>query len=220
MPFRPLGRRRRRRRKRKVAKKKALAYPRPFPATKKRCRLTWSIDKNLTSAAATDILAQIKCNDLFDPDYSNTLGNGQPLHFDTLLTASGPYWKYVVEGWTTIVEVQGHGGTYMVYYGQDLDSNSIDTRAEAQNWQGMQQRLLNTATNPVRIVKKNRLKNAIGYPNMVDPVEWGGQYNSSPSNVVYGNLIIHECTGAASDVQVKVTHHFDCVLYGQRNVAS
>ena len=219
MPFRPLGRRRRRR-KRKVAKRRAVSYPRPFPSTKKRCRLTYSTDVNLTSAAATDILAQIKCNDAYDTDASGLLSNVQPLFFDSLLTSSGPYWKYIVEGWTTIIEVQGHGGTYMVYYGQDLDGNSIDTRAEAQNWQGMQRKLLNTATNPVRIVKKSKLKNAIGYPNQVDPVEWGGQYNSSPSNVVYGNLIIHECTGGASDVQVKFTHHLDCVLYGQRNVGS
>jgi len=89
--------------KRRVTKRRFTTLRRqpdgPFPASK---RITMVYENALTpiSGAAAFLSKSVKYNSLYDFDNgTGDLGNKQPLYFDTLFTASGPYKQYKVHSW-------------------------------------------------------------------------------------------------------------------------
>jgi len=47
------------------------------------------------------VTVQVKPNDMYDYDNTGEAGNKQPLYYDALLSASGPYKQYKTISWKT-----------------------------------------------------------------------------------------------------------------------
>ncbi len=101
------------------------------------------------SGAANVITAILKPNCAFDFDQSGDFGNKQPLYYDTLLTASGPYRQYKVISWKTTYYFINNTSTTPVdiFVSPPVaDSTEIDSLAEADNFPGVKRLRLTGST--------------------------------------------------------------------------
>jgi len=91
----------------KIAPSKTTLSLAPGPFTGKKY-MTFIYENELTqlTTAAAFTHAQVMSNSLYDFDKNGVFGNKQPLYFDTMVTAAGPYRQYKVISWKT---------TYTVY---------------------------------------------------------------------------------------------------------
>ena len=107
-----------------------------FPASK---RMTMVYENALTpiSGAAAFLSKSVKYNSLYDFDNgTGDLGNKQPLYFDTLLTASGPYKQFKVHSWKatwTFINTSATPQTIWVIP-PIAAAAEIDSAAEADNF--------------------------------------------------------------------------------------
>jgi len=53
------------------------------------------------SGGTNVVTVQVKPNDMYDYDNTGEAGNKQPLYYDALLSASGPYKQYKTISWKT-----------------------------------------------------------------------------------------------------------------------
>lgn len=205
-------------------RRRAPMYKYPFRTGGEYLSLVYKENASLSTSASApyDLLQQWALNDMFDFDYSNATGNKQPLYFNQVLGANGPYYRFSVIGWKTIIEITNAGSSNLeIGYGESLDTTSIDTVAELEDWPGAVTRQITPATGGkpfTRIVKTNTLVNAIG--RKTTDLTWSGLYNSSPASNVYGNLVVHEVNNTACAFKLKIMHIFKVRVWGTRAQAS
>jgi len=99
----------------KIAPSKTTLSLAPGPFTGKKY-MTFIYENELTqlTTAAAFTHAQVMSNSLYDFDKNGVFGNKQPLYFDTMVTAAGPYRQYKVISWKTTYTVYNASVAYPV----------------------------------------------------------------------------------------------------------
>lgn len=163
------------------------------------------------SGAANVLTTSIKCNDAYDVDSSGDFGNKQPLYWDTLLTASGPYRTCKVISWrTTYTFINNNDSTpVQVWIGAPTSSSAdMDSAAEADNWPGVKRLYLTArggSDSKGSITVTGHVKDV--HPQYANSYLFTGAYNTSPTQLCYQNCVIKGADGStAPAVYVAIKH--------------
>lgn len=192
------------------------AAPGPFSGKK---YVTFLYENALTQiAGATNVVtAIVKPNDMFDFDSSGDYGNKQPLYYDTLLTASGPYRQYKVISWKTTYTFINNtsSGPVDIFVSPPVAATSeFDSLAEADNFPGVKRLKLTSSggsKNWGQIIVKGHIDDV--YPTAEQDSNFVGPYNGSPSTLVYQVALARGSDGStAPSVYVSVKHEAYCEL--------
>jgi len=184
--------------------------PGPFTGRK---FMTFLYENQLTQIGGSANVMTVVCkpNDMYDFDNSGDTGNKQPLYFDTLLTASGPYRTYKVISWKTTYYFINNTATTPVdiFVSPPIaGTGEFDSLAEADNFPGVK-RLRLTASGGSKshgsITIKGHIKDV--YPTISDDSNFIGNYNTSPSTIVYQAVVVRGSDGStAPSIYVSVKH--------------
>jgi len=164
--------------------------------------------------SGTDFI-QVALNDLFDFDYSNVLGNKQPLFYDQLFSATGPYQGLECLGWRTVVTVLNLGAEAVsVYWNGRGTANSIseeDTLAEVTNRVGMKQFHLGPkGAGMDRCVFRTSGKWQDHNSDIFG--SYRQSVGASPGERVYGTLFMSSPSSTtATNVMIQIDHYFDII---------
>lgn len=178
----------------------------------------------LTGATIIGDVYQLQLNSLFDFDFSNVFGNAQPLYYDQLLSALGPYKKYRVTAWrvkfivdnvTTFGAATSKGVDLIVGQGQTAAIDA-DTFAEIANLPNVQRKQLQWYGGGMAARAVLEIN---GTPEMFTTVDikddsLAAAYNASPSQVIYGYLGARDiASGSGSVLNVMMHAELDAELF-------
>lgn len=162
------------------------------------------------SGGTNVVTLQVKPNDMYDYDNTGDAGNKQPLYYDALLSATGPYKQYKVISWKTTFYFMNQTAVPVdIFISPPLNAaGECDTVAEADNFPGVKRLRLTAATgsrNYGQVTTTGHLKDV--YPAYEGDAAFTGNYNASPTNPVYQVVVIRGSDGTtAADVYVSVKH--------------
>lgn len=183
----------------------------PFPRSKN-VSLVYENALTATGAGTGGLLTLgTKPNSAYDYDNSSgaAFGNKQPLYYDALLTASGPYKNYKVNSWRTTYTVVNNGDSPMTVWALPPISatSEIDSAAEADNFPGVKRLYLtgkggskSTGTITVTGNVADVYTSATGEGGLV------AAYNADPTYLVYGGLILQTADASSIVAYVAVRH--------------
>lgn len=190
----------------------------PFPRSKV---VNLIYENSLTtgsfSGAAVGVLST-KPNSAYDYDNSSgaSFGNKQPLYYDSLFSASGPYKNYKVDSWTTTYAIVNEADAAITVFALPPTSatSEIDSVAEADNFPGVK-RLYLTAKTGSRSFGTIRVTGNVRdvYTSASTDLGFVGAYNTDPAYLVYGGLYFASADGTtalACKVAVKHVMHTTC----------
>jgi len=166
------------------------------------------------SAGSGTYYLNVALNDLNDFDYSNVLGNKQPLFYDQLFSATGPYTRLECKKWRTRITVINTGAEPVTIYwngkGSAVGVTEEDTLAEVTNRAYMQQFHLGAKG---QSGDRCYIKSAGSwFDHNTDIAAIAQAYNASPATVVYGTLFANTpTTTTAPTLVIQVDHYFDIV---------
>jgi hypothetical protein len=205
----------------------------PFPK-EWRSTITWTPPLSFISPGTASGSFVVTLNDLWDPDVSNVLGNGQALYTDQLLSATGPYQKFRVNGWKSSIELinaspSTAGGSPMpldIYIMQGAsDSNDVDTFSELQSSPGVETSVL--GPNPTALSQRTWYFNGkiTDYvPEITaEDQNYTGTYSSSPASKIYmgvGYKNGDPSDGTAVKLYAKVKVEYDVTFFARDGVTS
>lgn len=205
--------------KRKMTKTTLQSKPDgPFPRSK---TVSLVYENALTSVApaAAFVALGTKPNSAYDYDNSSgaAFGNKQPLYYDTLLTASGPYRNYKVNSWKTTYTIVNTAATPITVFAMPPISatTEIDSVAEADNFPGVKRLYLTAATGSKNIgtitvtgnVADVYASSALSEGGMI------AAYNADPTYLVYSGILIASGDGSTNvTCQVAVRHVMNTTL--------
>lgn len=166
----------------------------------------------------------VQLNSLFDFDFTNSFGNTQPLYYDQLLSALGPYKKYRVTAWrvkfiidnvTTFGAGTSRGLDVIVGQGQSLSADA-DTFAEVANLPNIQRKQLQWygGCGMARaIFEINGTPEMFTSPDDKDE-NLIAAYNASPATAIYGYLGARDVRSTdVSTMNVTVHAELDADLF-------
>lgn len=196
----------------------------PFPDKLQTTLLYRSIPINATGSAGTGTyLLQVMLNSPNDFDYSNVLGNKQPLYYDQLFSSTGPYQAYECKGWRTRITVINLASTAVSVYwngqGTGVGVNEEDTLAEVTNRSyhsqfhlapkgGSGDRVLIKSSGDMAKHSADATTSAVGFGN-------------NPTPPVYGSLFLNTPTTTdAPNVMIQVDHYMDLICYRSDGTSS
>ena len=169
------------------------------------------------AGASNVLVTSIKANDAYDVDSSNDFGNKQPLYWDVLMSASGPYRTCKVNSWrTTYTFINNNDSTpVQVWIGAPTSSSAdMDSAAEADNWPGVKRLYLTTKSGSHSmdsITVTGHVKDV--HPQYGNSYLFTGSYNTSPTQLCYQNCVIKGADGStAPSVFVAIKHEMFCEL--------
>lgn len=189
----------------------ALQKTTPFHGKK---MVSFEYLNELTPFAPGAVLGNISvcANDIFDFDRSGTtLGNKQPLYYDTFLTASGPYKSFKVISWETTYTIINTGTSPVTIWAIPPvgAAAEIDSAAEADNFPGMQVLYL-TGSAGTKTFGTITVKGHINdvYPNYKEANSTlSGGFGTSPTSQVFQGLVVHSSDNTTNvTVTVAVRH--------------
>jgi len=170
--------------------------------------------KNAATSVGSANLLQLSAllNSVYDFDKSsgNYFGNKQPLYYDQLLSASGPYKNYKVISWVTTYTIMNTGNIPLMCYGLPPTSATaeIDSVAEADNFPGVETLILTPASGSKSIgtiTVRGHVKDV--YPSFANDSGLVGPFNGDPTNTIYGGLLLYYIDGTtAISANVAVKH--------------
>ena len=158
-----------------------------------------------------------KPNSAYDYDNSSgaAFGNKQPLYYDALLSASGPYKNYKVNSWRTTYTIVNNSDAPMTCWAIPPISapGEVDSAAEADNFPGVKRLYLTgkggsksqgtiTVTGNVADVYTS----ATGEGGLI------AAYNADPTYLVYGGLILQSADATNLAAYVAVRHVMNTTL--------
>lgn len=163
-----------------------------------------------TAANATPLIVMsTKCNSAYDYDNGGYFGNKQPLYYDSLLTAAGPYRQYKVKSWKTTYTIINTTDNPITVWAIPPTSAAaeVDTVVEVDNWPGVK-RLYLTAKAGSQSKGTITVTGNIAdvYPDLQQDAGMVGGYGGDPASLVYGGLVVETADGSTSavvDVAVK-----------------
>ena len=163
--------------------------------------------------AASSIYYSFNLNGMFDFDVDNILGNKQPLYFDELVTADGPYKNYKVKSWKTIIEVINDSTDPLLVYWSQADSTSdADSLIEVQNRPNVRELILTQRDgdkNSGKIVAPGKVTDIQG--SIRNPADLTGAFSSNPTVPCIGTIFFYNPGGVVStpvNCWLKITHDF------------
>jgi len=206
----------------------------PFPR-EWRTKITWDPSTALLSPGAVSGAFVVALNDLYDPDYSNVLGNNQPLFTDQIISATGPYQNYRVDGWKCKITVSNvspvtSGGSPMAIdmYSMQGSTNAVDvdTFSELQSSPGVVTHLLGNTNNGSKSYHTwymNGRTSAYIPTGSSKDQDYCGAYNASPAKrlflgVGYRNADVTDT--AYPKIFVKFEMELDVVFFARDAVIS
>jgi len=167
--------------------------------------------------AAASTYYSFYLNGMFDFDVDNFLGNKQPLYYDELLTADGPYRNYKVKSWDTkIILINKSPEPLLVYWSQANAIAESDSLLEVQNRPNVQELILTNSDgdkNMGTIISKGNVRQIHG--SIRNPTDLTGSPSANPSVACYGTLFFYNPGGVAVtpvDCWVKIVHDFHVEL--------
>lgn len=176
--------------------------PGPFSGKK---FVTFLYENALTqiAGAANVITFTSKPNDMYDFDNTGDAGNKQPLYYDSLLTASGPYRAYKVFSWkTTYTFINGTGCPVDIFVSPPIaGTGEFDSLAEADNFPGVKRLKLTAATGSKTmgtVTVTGHIKDV--YPTISEDANFYGAYNTSPTFLVYQNVLVRASDGTSGAI--------------------
>lgn len=201
----------------------------PFPKVRNCTFVYKQPSVTLTSSAINGkILLRFNCNSLFDFDADNYLGDKQPLYFDQMFGANGPYRYYKVNAWKTTLTFTNLGSTALQTYFDPGSIGSVveaDTAAEAQNRPGVIYKLVTAAANakPQTTIVSYKTAKSFAPRTISSGLDYGASYNASPTNTISSTFLVTNLdstdltvyTGVAS-----ITHVFYATCYLQDSTLS
>lgn len=191
----------------------ALA-PGPFAGKK---IMTFIYENELTqlSTAAAFTHAQVMSNSLYDFDKNGVFGNKQPLYFDTLVTAAGPYRQYKVISWKTTYTVYNASVAYPLTafaLPPHADTSDLNSAAEVDNWPGVK-RLYLTPANGGQDIGTVTITGHVDdvYPSITNNNGLVGTSSADPGVPIYGGICI-SAQGGTPTVYIAIKHEAYCEL--------
>jgi hypothetical protein len=166
-----------------------------------------------TPVTGSDIIT-VGLNDLFDFDNSNDLGNKQPLFYDQLFSAAGPYVRLECKSWRTAITLINTGAEPLSVYwnghGVAALATDEDTLSEYTNRPYVQVFHLGpNGSSMDRCIIKSRGKWS---DHNTDIQGTAQNYNGSPSTVIFGSLFTKSPSSlTAPTYVVAMDHYFDIV---------
>lgn len=167
------------------------------------------------SGAATGTLS-VKPNSAYDFDNGTSFGNKQPLYYDSLFSASGPYKNYKVDSWTTTYTIVNMADVPVTVFALPPISatGEIDSLAEADNFPGVKRLYLTAKTGS----KSHGTLSIVGnvrdvYTSASTDLGFVGAYNTDPAYLVYQGLFFASADGTtALNCYIAVRHvmHTTC----------
>lgn len=189
----------------------------PFPDQLQTTLLYRSIPINASGSAGTGTYSlQVALNNLTDFDYSNVLGNKQPLYYDQLFSSTGPYQAYECKSWRTRITVINLATTAATVYwngqGSTIGLSEDDTLTEVTNRSYHKQYHLapKGGTGDRCYIatsgKMSKVTSDVTYSAVAQ--------NGTPSPPCYGTLFINTPTTTdAPNVMIQVDHYFDVICF-------
>jgi len=186
----------------------------PF-AGKKLMTFLYENEFTALSAAAPFVHAQVMSNSLYDFDKNGVFGNKQPLYFDTLVTAAGPYRQYKVISWKTTYTVYNASVAYPVTafaLPPHGDSSDLNSAAEVDNWPGVK-RLYLTPAGGAQDIGTVTVTGHIDdvYPSITQTNGLVGTSAADPGVPIYGGICI-SAQGGNPSIYIAVKHEAYCEL--------
>lgn len=162
------------------------------------------------SGGANVCSASVKLNDMYDFDNGTDFGNKQPLYYDQLLSASGPYKNFKVISWKTTYYFINNGATPVDIFVSPPISGvaEADSLTEMDNFPGVS-RLRLTKSGGCKdygeIVVTGHVKDmCAAYDKDIQLI---GGYASTPQTVIYQTILARGSDGTtAASVMVSVKH--------------
>ena len=149
-------------------------------------------------------------NDLFDFDFNNDLGNKQPLFYDQLFSAAGPYVRMECLSWRDVITIINTGAEPLSIYwnghGVAAISTDEDSLSEYTNRPYVQQFHLGAKGST-----KDRctIKSTGKWTDFNTLMQGTAQnYNGPPSTVVYGTLFAKSPSSLTAPTYVMQIDHF------------
>lgn len=179
--------------------------------------MTFIYENELTqlSTAAAFTHAQVMSNSLYDFDKNGVFGNKQPLYFDTLVTAAGPYRQYKVISWKTTYTVYNASVAYPVTafaLPPHGDTSDLNSAAEVDNWPGVK-RLFLTPAQGGQDIGSVTITGHVDDVYAAIPGNNGlvGTSSADPGVPIYGGICI-SAQGGTPTVYIAVKHEAFCEL--------
>lgn len=208
--------------KKKVVKRRARGTPEMYaPAQTFPDVMTTTLRYNSNMVAidpaAASTYYSFVLNGMFDFDVDNILGNKQPLYFDELLTADGPYRNYKVKSWKTkIIIINDSVDPLLCYWSQANAIAESDTLLEVQNRPNVQELILTQRdgdNNMGSISSYGNVKTIHG--SIRNPQDLTGAPTGNPPVGCFGTLFLYNPGGVANtpvNCWIKVVHDFEVEL--------
>lgn len=164
----------------------------------------------VTSGSASVIIS-VSPNDMFDFDKTTVFGNKQPLYYDTMLSATGPYRNYKVISWkTTYTIVNATPSVPVTVWGVPPCNNNadVDQNFEADNFPGVK-RLYLTPLSGSKSIGTLTVDGHISdvYDSYKDDVNMVGTYNGSPTSPVFQGLLVRTSDGTTFPLVFVAVRH-------------
>lgn len=198
--------------KRRVVKKTTLQTADkgiPFPRSKT-VNLIYENGLSYVNSAGSFYNYSVMLNSAYDFDKGTVLGNKQPLYFDSVLSASGPYKFFKVKSWKTTWTFMNHGAKPITVWISPPVSGTgeVDSAAEYDNFPGVKRLYLTEAggskTTGTCIVTGNI---ADVYKAGQQDFSFYGGYGNDPSYTIYGGFGVQSSDGSTTPLfSVAVRH--------------
>lgn len=187
----------------------------PFPPQKS-VTLTYTSVTNRAPALTGDLI-QVCPNDIFDFDYTNIIGNKQPLFYDNLLGTNGPYKAWKVKSWELEWKVMNKStdGLYVFALPTTAAATELDTFSEALDFPGVQVDILganSSGSNKGIYTITGNASDAFGKHE--DESATSGAWNASPASRLFAGLVFQSPNGVTTvDYVVVITAKFKVDLF-------
>lgn len=189
------------------------------PFTAKKYMTFEYVNSPVTLGSSNFLSLAVMNNSLYDFDKSsgNYFGNKQPLYYDSLLSASGPYKAYKVISWRTTYEVVNTGNVTMRVWAIPPTSGSgeIDSVAECDNFPGVVAMTLTPTTGSKSIGKLTVTGHISDVYTATNDQNLVGGYGSDPTNGCWGGICCYYIDGTtAISGNVSIKHEMFAELTG------
>jgi len=179
-------------------------YPTPFPRVK---YVSFDYRNGLTLRTPVSNLdvASYGANDIFDFDRTTGfLGNKQPLFYDNLLGANGPYKYFKVISWATEFTIINRGSAPITLWLTNApNASDIDTVAEVDNLPGVVKKFVDVPGGQAMATIRQTGNIKDEYYSQVSDAMLTGTYGTSPTNTIYGALVLYSSSSLNYEIAVK-----------------